>query len=85
MRTVYRELKEINSLVRNPPSYSICNLKKSPYKQIITKEHVQDLIGKDAPGVGSYSHERSTEAIFKKSPEWALPMAPRFESLNRLN
>ncbi len=42
------------SNIKNSPMYSInCN-KRVPYKQIITKEHVQDMIGKDAPGVGSY-------------------------------
>ena len=35
--------------------YSITANKKTPYKQIISKEHVVDMVGKDAPGVGTYT------------------------------
>ncbi len=42
-------------------------------------------MGKDTPGVGSYSHEKYSEVKLKKSPAWGLSMAPRFENLNRLN
>ena len=55
LRTVIKERKEINSMLKNAPSYSINNLKNSPYKQIISKEHVQEMLGKETPGVGSYS------------------------------
>ena len=43
------------------------------------------MMGKDAPGVGSYSQEKYSEVRMKKSPAWGLPMAPRFESFNRIN
>ena len=52
--TVYREKKEYVSNIKNSPMYSIIANKKTPYKLIISKEHVVDMVGKDAPGVGSY-------------------------------
>jgi len=51
---VYREKKEYVSNIKNSPMYSIIANKKTPYKLIISKEHVVDMVGKDAPGVGSY-------------------------------
>ncbi len=44
-----------SSMYQNFPSYSM-NAKTTSYKQIISKEHVQDLVGRETPGVGAYHH-----------------------------
>lgn len=50
------EKKTNVSFYKNFPSYSIVNSGMSS-KQIISKQHIQDLIGKDTPGVGTYSNQ----------------------------
>lgn len=64
------------SFYKNNPSYSIRENKVS-YKQIVTKAHVQDMQGKDAPGVGTYSP--SSKDTLEKSPTWKVGKSRRFE------
>ena len=42
------------SQYKNFPSYSFTQ-GSIPYKQVISKDHVQDIQGKESPGVGAYS------------------------------
>jgi hypothetical protein len=58
LKTIFKERKEFCSQLKSSPSYSINANKKLPYKIIITKEHVQEMLGKDAPGVGSYNNDK---------------------------
>ena len=41
----------------NNPSYSFAKLQNPKRLPIISKEHVQELVGKDTPGVGAYQEE----------------------------
>lgn len=81
LRTVYKEKREVTSQLKNSPSYTI-HPRLTTYKQVITKEHVQDMLGKDAPGVGHY--RVSKEPAAKRAPSWAMSMAERFDHINRL-
>ena len=48
-------IKKTNiSFYKNYPSFSMAKNQVS-YKQVISKEHIQDVIGKETPGVGHYS------------------------------
>ncbi len=72
---------------KTSPSYTIIANKLVPYKLIITKEHTVDMMGKDAPGVGSYhwcDKQRET-LLTRKSPSFGIPMAPRFENVTRFD
>jgi hypothetical protein len=82
LRTMYRDRKEVVSNLKNAPSFTI-KQKKITYKQVITKEHVQDMLGKETPGVGAYLVD--DKIAIQKSPAFPIPTADRFEAVTKFN
>ena len=58
---------------KNAPSFSFGTKVKKP--PIISKKHVQELVGQDTPGVGSYN----TKAEEQHSPKFSIGSEQRFQ------
>jgi len=63
------------SQYKNFPTYSFSP--RSSNKNIITKDHIQDFIGKDTPGAGAYRNE-DVNAVKPASPRCVINNALRF-------
>eukprot|EP00347_Sterkiella_histriomuscorum_P012301 403369113 len=72
------------SFYKNFPSYTI-NPNAMSYKQIISKEHVQDLQGKDSPGVGAYqTQDAFFQQVKSRAPSYKISRANRFQEYNKI-
>ena len=77
---VSRERRAYQSQIKNAPSFSIKHGNQS-YKQIISKDHRQDLVGRETPGVGEYRVKPEA----KQTPAWGMCLAQRFEQYSKIN
>ncbi|CDW79404.1 UNKNOWN [Stylonychia lemnae] len=51
--------KQIISTKQSPPSFSLSSRTDHNNRVIISKQHVQEIVGRDSPGVGSYNYDYS--------------------------
>eukprot|EP00347_Sterkiella_histriomuscorum_P009711 403340173 len=60
--------KQISSTKQSPPSFSISQRVDPNKKVVISKDHIQEIIGRDSPGVGSYTYDYNRlQRILSKS------------------